>query len=207
MKFKPLFLVLAVVTVAIISLQVDRTWGRPHKRPSAPDQQSLVDRGRKLVTIGGCDDCHSPKVFGPNGPEVDMTKPLSGAPADGPLPTIPRGVLGPRSWGALVTNDLTTWAGPWGVSFTRNLTPDTATGLGSWTDQMFIKTLRTGKHMGEGRPLLPPMPWKAIGQLSDSDLVAMFAYLRSLKPISNPVRDPLPPSPGSYGDETGGGGK
>jgi len=96
--------------------------------------------------------------------------------------------------GAITTNDLTAWAGPWGVSFARNLTPDIATGIGSWTEAIFIKALRTGKDMGEGRAILPPMPWPGIGQSTDADLKAMFAYLMSLKPIENAVPDPISPA-------------
>ncbi len=156
--------------------------------------KSLIERGRYLVVLGGCNHCHSPKVFGPNGPMVDTTKILSGSPASNPVLTVGEGVLGPEKWGALTTNDLTTWAGPWGVSFSRNLTPDKETGIGSWTEAMFIKALRTGKDMGEGRPILPPMPWEDIGKSTDSDLKAMFAYLKSLKPIHNPIHDPIPPA-------------
>jgi hypothetical protein len=89
-----------------------------------------------------------------------------------------------------VTN--TAWAGPWGVSFTANLTPDENTGLGIWTEDMFIKALREGKHMGTSRPILPPMPWPFIGKYSDEDLKAIFAYLKSIKPIVNHVPEPLP---------------
>ena len=93
-----------------------------------------------------------------------------------------------------MTNDeLTAWAGPWGVSFAANLTPDKATGLGTWTADQFIKSMRTGKHMGVGRPILPPMPVQNFAALSDADLTALFAYLRSIKPIPNQVPAPLPP--------------
>jgi cytochrome c553 len=156
--------------------------------------KSMIERGKWLVNLGGCDHCHSPKVFGPMGPAPDTTQLLSGHPAMPKAPEIPAGVLAPDKWGVLVTNDLTAWAGPWGVSFAKNLTPDVATGIGSWTEAMFIKALRTGKDMGEGRPILPPMPWQNIGQLSDADLKAIFAYLRSLKPIANAVPDPIPPA-------------
>jgi hypothetical protein len=83
--------------------------------------------------------------------------------------------------------------GPWGVSFSRNLTPDQSTGIGSWTEEMFIKTIRDGKHQGEGRALLPPMPWQMYAQMTDDDLKAIFAFLRSLPAIANAVPDPIPP--------------
>jgi mono/diheme cytochrome c family protein len=158
--------------------------------------RNVVAHGRMLVTFAGCNDCHSPKVFTAMGPVPDTTRLLSGHPADSKLPEIPSGVLGPDKWGALTTGDLTAWVGPWGVSFSANLTPDQNTGLGKWTDAMFIKALRTGKHMGEGRQILPPMPWEGFGKMSDGDLKAIFAYLRTLKPVQNAVPDPLPPSGG-----------
>lgn len=160
--------------------------------------RKLVERGKFLVTLGGCNDCHTTKVMTPHGPVPDTTKTLSGSPAGMPIPAIPEGTLGPDKWGAMTTNDMTAWAGPWGVSFTRNLTPDKETGLGSWTEAMFIKALRTGKDMGEGRPILPPMPWQDLGKLPDSDLKAIFAYLRSVPPVKNAIHDPIPP-PGAPG--------
>jgi cytochrome c553 len=165
---------------------------------SAQDKDSkmsaLIARGKYLVTIGSCNDCHSPKIMTPKGPAVDETRPLSGSPAGMPIPAVPPDVLGPDKWGALASNDLTAWVGPWGTSFSRNLTPDKETGLGSWNEAMFIKALRTGKDMGEGRPILPPMPWEMIGKATDSDLKAIFAYLKSLKPVKNAIHDPIPPA-------------
>ncbi|HKV73914.1 MAG TPA: c-type cytochrome [Gemmatimonadales bacterium] len=157
-----------------------------------PTEAELVARGRTLVTVGGCNDCHSPKIFTAQGPVPDTTRRLSGHPADSKIPAVPAGVIGPEQWGAITSNDFTAWAGPWGVSFTANLTPD-ATGLASYTPEIFIQTIRTGKHAGVGRPILPPMPWPYYATLSDDDLRAIFAYLRSLPPISNKVPDPIPP--------------
>jgi hypothetical protein len=154
-----------------------------------------VDRGRYLVTLGGCNDCHTPKRFTPAGPVPDSSRFLAGHPADLKLPPVPPGVLGPDRWGALVTPTLTAWAGPWGVSFTANLTPDPS-GLASWTVEQFIQTMRTGKHLGMGRPILPPMPWYEIGQLTDDDLRAVFAFLRTVRPVQNPVPAPIPPTAG-----------
>ena len=122
-----------------------------------------------------------------------MTRRLAGHPAGDKLGAVPPGVIAPDKWAALVNGHLTAWAGPWGVSFSRNLTPDTATGLGSWTEEMFIKTIRTGKHQGEGRNLLPPMPWPVYKNMTDDDLKATWAFLRSLPPINNAVPDPVPP--------------
>jgi hypothetical protein len=89
----------------------------------------------------------------------------------------------------------TAWAGPWGVSFTANLTPDAETGLGGWTVEMFIQAMRTGKHQGKGRPILPPMPYPWFAKLTDADLRAVFAYLQSIPPIPNKVPAPIDPEP------------
>jgi hypothetical protein len=155
--------------------------------------QSQVERGKYLVMVGGCNDCHTPKVFTASGPSFDTTKLLSGYQAGTQLPSFPAGVLGPDKWGAATTNDMTAWAGPWGVSFSYNLTPDPKTGIGGWTEEMFIKALRTGKFMGMSRDILPPMPWQTIGQMTDDDLKAIFAYLNSIRPINNPIPVPQPP--------------
>jgi mono/diheme cytochrome c family protein len=164
------------------------------QRKGGPEMNTQVEKGRYLVTIAGCNDCHSPKVFGPHGVALDTARLLSGHPSGETIPEIPVDALGPDKWAAVVNGHLTAWAGPWGVSFTANLTPDVGTGLGSWTEDMFIKTLRTGRHMGEGRPILPPMPWEMYAQATDEDLKAIFAYLQSLPPVRNPVPDPIPPA-------------
>jgi cytochrome c553 len=158
--------------------------------------QSDAERGRYLVTVGGCDDCHSPKIMTERGPVIDSSKRLSGHPADAKLAAIPQSELAPGKW-VLGAQDLTAWVGLWGVSFTANLTPDTATGIGAWTPELFVKILRSGKHMGieSGRPILPPMPWENLKQLHDEDLLAIFAFLKTLPPVSNKVPEPLPPAP------------
>ncbi len=155
--------------------------------------QSPVERGKYLVMIGGCNDCHTPKKLGPNGPEPDMARELSGNPSTEKLAPVPAGLIAPDKYLAVVNNHLGAWVGPWGVSFALNLTPDKATGLGSWTEDMFMKAIRTGKHQGAGRPILPPMPWNWYRSMTDEDLKALFAYLQSLPPINNPIPDPLPP--------------
>jgi mono/diheme cytochrome c family protein len=162
-----------------------------HAQAAPP--KAVLERGAYLVNVvGGCHDCHTPKRFGPNGPEPDLTRALAGHWASEPVPTVPAGVLGPGKWGGLASGGLTAWAGPWGVSFASNLTPDES-GLKAWTAQAFIATMRTGKHMGTGRPILPPMPWQNLSRATDDDLRAMFAYLRTITPIRNRVPLPIPP--------------
>ena len=163
------------------------------KTKAGQNSNAQIRRGEYLANFGGCNDCHTPKLMTDKGPAPDKSKLLSGHPADSKLPAVPSGAIGPTGWGAMTTNDLTAWAGPWGISFAANLTPDKDTGLGNWTAEQFISTMRKGKHLGSGRDLLPPMPWFAVAALTDSDMRALFAYLKSLKPVSNRVPQPLPP--------------
>jgi mono/diheme cytochrome c family protein len=158
----------------------------------SPTKEEQIARGKHLVEAVGCGDCHSPKKMGPNGPEEEMSLFLSGHPAGSEV--LPSPQLPPGPWMMAATGDLTTWSGPWGVSFSRNLTPDKETGLGDWTEQNFIDTLRSGRRMGKGRELLPPMPWQPFSKFSDEELKAIFAYLQSLPAIRNPVPEPLPPA-------------
>jgi hypothetical protein len=165
------------------------------ERPAAPPaDRTPVDRGKYLVNTMGCHDCHTPWQMGPKGPEPDMSRALTGHPSDVVMPPPPTLPEGPWQWIGAATN--TAFAGPWGVSFTANLTPDPETGLGKWTPEMFIATIRTGRHQGKGRPVLPPMPVQVYANLTDDDLKAVFAYLQSLKPVRNRVPAPIdPPEP------------
>lgn len=157
---------------------------------AVPAQASHVQRGKYLVTIMGCNDCHTPLAMTDRGPQRDWSRTLSGHPENVPIAAPP--TLG-QGWMAATSPTMTAWAGPWGVSFTANLTPDPETGLGKWTDETFITALRTGKHEGVGRPILPPMPYDMIRQATDDDLRAIFAYLQSLPPIRNRVPQPIEP--------------
>ena len=161
--------------------------------PAAPDP---VARGKYLVAVGGCVDCHTPLKMGPKGPEPDMAQMLSGHPADMALPPAPKPV-GPWVWSGTATN--TAFAGPWGVSYAINLTPDEETGIGSWTEQVFVTSLKTGKHLGVGRPIMPPMPWQGYSQMTDEDLKALFTYLKTVPAKKNKVPEAVvaPPPPAS----------
>jgi mono/diheme cytochrome c family protein len=158
------------------------------KGASAAANVDAVARGKYLVTAMGCHDCHTPWKDGANGPEPDMSLALSGHPASLTLPP-PPAPSGP--WVGSMAASSTAWAGPWGISYTANLTPDKATGLGEWTEQQFVETIRNGRRQGRGREILPPMPWPAFKNLNDADLKAMFAYLRTIKPIENKVPEPV----------------
>jgi mono/diheme cytochrome c family protein len=174
-------LVLALGAVAYATVVA-----KPHAAPRGD-----VARGAYIVGSFGCTDCHTPWKMGPNGPEPDTTLHLSGHPESLVMPPAPE--LPPGPWLVTVGATNTAWAGPWGTSFTANLTPDPETGIGRWTVQEFIDTLRSGRHLGRGRELLPPMPWPVIRNLTDDDLASVFAYLQSIPPIQNRVPNPLPP--------------
>ena len=161
-------------------------------RTSAAASQARVARGKYLVTVGGCNDCHTPLKMGAKGPEPDMSRMLSGHPDSFPITA----GIAPVSdkWMMIAAASGTAFSGPWGVSFAANLTPDENTGLGIWTEDMFLRAIREGKHMGQSRPIAPPMPWPAFRNLNDEDLKSIFAYLRAIPPIVNHVPDYQPPA-------------
>lgn len=160
------------------------------KEPNRESLQVLrVARGKELVFSIGCNDCHTPKKMGPKGPELDTERLLSGHREEANLPPPPALPKGP--WGIVTSMELTAWSGPWGVSYAPNLTPDENTGLGIWTEDMFLQALRTGRHMGVSRPILPPMPWEVYGRLPEEDLKSIYAFLRSLPPVKNRVPVPV----------------
>lgn len=151
-----------------------------------------VKRGQYLVRIGSCNDCHTPWTFDPElgMPKPDMTRMLSGHPKDGPDP------LSKLAQGdnAIIGPTFTSFALPFGVVYSANLTPDAESGLGSWTEEMFINALRNGRHLGgNGRGIFAPMPWFWIRNMSDDDMKAVFAYLKTVPPIYNVVPSPKVP--------------
>ncbi|WP_420147677.1 c-type cytochrome [Spirosoma sp.] len=156
-----------------------------------PPDQALIKKGEYLVGIMGCGDCHSPKTMGPQGPEPVASKLLSGYPADRSVPARNADAL--KNW-VLFNSDNTAAVGPWGVSFAANLTSD-ATGIGNWSEEQFRRALKQGKSKGlaNNRMLLPPMPWTNYRNIKDEDLKAIFAYLKSTKPVANVVPAPIPP--------------
>ena len=165
--------------------------------PAVMTQEEAVARGKYLTTIMGCHDCHTPKTFDDHGhPVLDMTRMLSGHPAGAPYPEWTPADMQERNAMALVNPMLTAWGGPWGVSFTQNLTPDDSTGLGEWTEESFIAAIRTGKHQGQpnGRDILPPMPWEMYREATDEDLKAIWAFLGTIPAIENAVPTPVVPA-------------
>ena len=196
---------LALTTVAVGALRMNSSataspttqnladWGPKTNPNSASSPAERLQRGEHLVLTAGCQDCHTPLKMSANGPVPDTDRMLSGHPEGMPLPP-PPAPSGP--WLVSVTATNTAWSGPWGTSFTANLTPDDETGLGRWTLENFVRTMKTGKHWGQGRPILPPMPIPAYRNFSEEELADIFAYLKSLPAKRNRVPAPIAPAQG-----------
>ena len=175
-----------------IALVVAASFARAGDPPAAAAASEALARGKYLVTIAACNDCHTPWKMTAEGPKPDMVLMLSGHPEAMVLPPAPKAPEGPWQGAFAVTN--TAWAGPWGVSFTANLTPDRETGLGKWTVRNFTETIRTGRHLGRGREILPPMPIPQYKNFTDEDLAAIFTYLQSIPAVKNRVPEPRQPA-------------
>ena len=159
----------------------------------AAQGENLVKRGEYLVTLMDCVACHTPKKMGQRGPIPDMDRFMMGFDSSGSLPPLPENIsIGP--W-ALFSGELTATVGPWGTTYAANITPH-ASGIGNWTLEQFSKAMREGKYKGldNSRPIMPPMPIEAYKNLTDKDLEAIFAYLKTLKPIENVVPGYQPPT-------------
>ncbi len=143
-------LAILIATIAAVSAQ-------------AADPQ--VERGKYLVSIGGCSDCHTPGNFLGH---PDMSRFLGGS-------------------------DVGFGAPGMGVFVGSNLTPDMATGLGKWTAQQIVTAITAGKRP-DGRLLAPMMPWRGLSVLTTPDALAIAAFLKSLPPISNKVPGPFGPT-------------
>jgi cytochrome c553 len=185
----------AILLTAVLSTASLRAAALGQAGPEAEAGKNInttqVARGEYLVEIMGCHDCHTPMKLGPNGPEQDRSRALSGHPENAPVP--PNAEL-PQGYLAMIGATFTSFKGPWGTSYTRNLTPDKETGLGDWTVEEFIATMKTGRERGKGRPVLPPMPVQNLRALSDTDIRAIFAYLQSLPPVKNRTPQPIEPT-------------
>ncbi|RYY63685.1 MAG: c-type cytochrome [Chitinophagaceae bacterium] len=162
------------------------------EKPNFGGYESRVKWGEHLVTIAGCNDCHTPKKMTPMGPVDDSTLLLSGHPETMPAPDVDRKQM--ESKGLVVTATFTAWVGPWGISYAANLTPD-ETGIGNWKEDQFLSAIRNSvsKGLAGSRPLMPPMSMMPFKHMSDEELKAVFAYLKTLKPIKNKSVQPTPP--------------
>ena len=160
-------------------------------KPMYGGYASQAEWGGHLVLIGGCNDCHTPKKMTDKGPIDDTSLMLSGHAAQSPAPVLMPDQV---AKGMAATYDLTAWHGPWGTSYAANLTPD-STGLGAWSEQQFLTCIRKGLFQGiEGsRPIMPPMPIASINSMTDDELKAIFAFLKTIRPIHNAVAEYQPP--------------
>jgi mono/diheme cytochrome c family protein len=192
MNILKLFIVL--ICTGLLSCKpsgADKTTEDINNKPAnTVSKETAVKRGEYLVTIAGCHDCHSPKKFGPNGPQPDPERLLSGHPQDMPLAKVDTSLV--RDW-AMFNNHMTATVGLWGVSYSANITSD-ATGIGNWTEEQFFRALKEGKYKGlaNNRMLLPPMPWPMFSHMEDEDIKAIFAYLKTVKPVKNVPPQPKP---------------
>jgi hypothetical protein len=184
--------ILALLTIIAVSCQnsVAKT-----EAASSDSTAKRIEHGRYLVTIMGCNDCHTPLKMGPMGPEPDMDRMLSGHPSSFPMPKIDTGAL--KDF-VLFTHTSTAMIGPWGISYTANLTSD-STGIGAWSFEQFRNVFTKGKAKGieTNRDILPPMPWRNYVNMNESDMRDIFAFLKSTKPVHNVVPQPViaPPPP------------
>lgn len=122
-----------------------------------------IVRGKYLVTLMACDNCHSPGAY-----------------------------YGGRDPDRFLAGSDLGWVGPWGVAYAGNLTPDSATGLGKWTAAQLAMAIRSGNRP-DGRQLAPAMPWPNFSTLTDADALAIGVYLKTLKPIAHMVPRPAEP--------------
>lgn len=191
MKSKTFFALLS--PALLIALMIGCSDGKAKEQVADVSAENKVERGDYLVTVMGCHDCHSPKKIDAQGasliPEMLLSGYHSSPDAVKPDPSCIKG-----GW-VLITMDLTTAAGPWGVSYSANLTSDQS-GIGNWTLENFKRALKEGKFKGieNGRTLLPPMPWTNFVNIADEDVDAIFTYLQHTTPVANVVPPPLPPN-------------
>jgi len=127
--------------------------------------ESPVERGKYLVVLAGCNDCHTPGFFLGN---PDMAKYLGGSDVGFEIPGL-------------------------GVFPGRNITPDKDTGIGNWSTEQIATALITGKRP-DGRMLAPIMPYHSFSYLTKEDVAAIVAFLQSIPPVKNQVAGPFNPS-------------
>ena len=196
MEYKNLLLVVAIGT--ILSFMLTSCKNDTNQSKGSQDQvkelnpENEIIRGKYLVGIMGCNDCHSPKRMGENGPEIIPELLLSGYPSDRPIVNFDSKLI--KEGFVMFYPDLTAAAGPWGISFAGNLTPD-QTGIGNWSEEQFKTAMTKGKFKGieNSRMLLPPMPWFNYIEMKDEDIRAVFNYLKSIEPVRNIVPAPVSP--------------
>jgi len=191
MKGNERFYILAIGFIAFMIL----TTGCHKKAVTKPDgySEEQVELGMALVEEWKCSYCHTPEIAGPEGTLIpDPDRLFSGHPEDEEIPPIPDMVITSPEYLEFLDNlDTTVWATDNRIVFTANLTPDDETGIGTWTEDTFIATIRSGQHQGVGKRIKYPMPWQELAELDDQELAAVYAYLRTVKPVSNKVPESI----------------
>ena len=153
-----------LIAICVVTSLANLSCAMKEQDKAVAAKSDPVVRGRYLVTIMSCNDCHTPGYFYG---APDTTRLLSGS-------------------------DLG-WVGPWGVVHARNLTPDSATGIGTWTSEQIVHALRSG-NTPDGSQLAPIMPWMNYASILDQDdAMAIAAYLKSLPPVTHKNLDRIPP--------------
>jgi mono/diheme cytochrome c family protein len=191
------FMYPAALAIGVAFVACNDTAGKDGGKEAATEAQQAA-RGKYLVNVIGCNDCHTPKIMTPQGPVLDTTKLLSGYVAEaGPIGQYDTALVRDGRW-ALLKGDLTAAVGPWGITYAANLTPDD-TGLGGWTYDNFRRAIKEGKYRGveNSRPIMPPMPTQSLAQLTEEDVKAIYEYLKTIKPVKNlvPAAALNPPPP------------
>ena len=176
--------------LAILACATAAGCGRSEAATPAAGPEARVARGKYLVHSIGCSDCHTPLRMGAKGPERDPERFLAGHPAEVVLPPPP---ALDSNWLMVANATATAFAGPWGITYAMNLTPDVNTGIGIWTEDIFVRAIKEGRHWGQSRPIMPPMPWEFFRNLTDEDLRSIYAYMRTIKPVVNRVPEYQPP--------------
>ena len=193
-------IMLVAVTLIFTQCSDEKTATTEEVKPVVAAQfggfDSQVKWGERLVFVGGCNDCHTPKKMGAHGPENDMSLMLSGHPGNTPAAAFDAKEAAKK--GLIITSTFTAWTGPWGVTYAANLTSD-STGIGTWKEEQFLKALKEKKWMGldNTRPLMPPMSMMPVTEMTEDEIKAIFAYLKTTPPIKNVIPEAalLPPPP------------
>jgi len=171
----------------------------PERDSNGEEQEEVyrkynIERGKMLVELGGCSQCHTPKIKTPLGYKPDKDRFLSGFPQDQELPDLPYAeIVAGETEKTFYTTDATVWVGRWGVSFAANLTPDPETGIGNWNENDFINIFRQKRHFGQDSQVSSPMPLNVYSQLGFFELRSIFVYLQTIPPVSNDVPTRIPP--------------
>ncbi len=131
---------------------------------AARADDARIERGKYLVTVIGCGDCHTPGNFLG---KPDMARFLGGSDVAFEVPGL-------------------------GAFAGSNITPDKETGIGNWTTEQIVTAFQHGVTP-DGRELAPSMPWRDFAALSQEDATAIAVYLQSIPPVAHRSEGPFKP--------------